>query len=64
MGKKSKFSIQEKERIILGFLNNKISSKYISKNYKVNKNILNKWIRRYQANDISGLEDAKEWKIK
>ncbi len=26
MGKKAKFSIQEKERIILGFLNNKISS--------------------------------------
>lgn len=39
MGKKSKFSIQEKERIILEILNKKISSKYISKNYKVNKNI-------------------------
>ena len=63
MGKKSKFSIQEKERIILEFLNNKISGKYISKNYKVNKNVLNKWIRRYQANGISGLEDSKVWKI-
>ena len=63
MGKKSKFSIQEKERIILEFLNNKISSKYISKNYKVNKNVLNNWIHRYQANGISGLEDAKGSKI-
>lgn len=63
MGKKSKFSIQEKERIILEFLNNEISGKYISKNYKVNKNVLNKWIRRYQANGISGLEDLKVWKI-
>ena len=63
MGKKSKFSIQEKERIILEFLNNEISGKYISKNYKVNKNVLNKWIRRYQANGISGLEDSKVWKI-
>ena len=63
MGKKSKFSIQEKERIILEFLNNEILGKYISKNYKVNKNVLNKWIRRYQANGISGLEDLKVWKI-
>ncbi|MGL5778762.1 transposase [Cetobacterium sp.] len=61
MGKKSKFSIQEKEKIVLRFLNNEISTKHIYKCFKVNRYVLNKWVRRYCTHGITGLEDRKKW---
>lgn len=44
MGKKSKFSIQEKEKIILRFLNNEILANYIYEHFKANRFILNKLV--------------------
>ena len=49
MGKKSKFSVREKEKIVLRFLKNEISTNYICEYFKVNRYALNKWVRRYCA---------------
>lgn len=57
MGKKSKFSIQGKEKIILRFLNNEILANYIYEDFKANRFILNELVRRYHAYGIVGLED-------
>lgn len=61
MGKKSKFSVREKEKIVLRFLKNEISANYICEYFKVNRYALNKWVRRYCAHGIVGLEDSKGW---
>lgn len=61
MGKKSKFSIQEKEKIVLRFLNNEISANCIYEQFKVDRYLLNKWVRRYHAHGIVGLDDSKGW---
>ncbi|MDX8337042.1 helix-turn-helix domain-containing protein [Candidatus Cetobacterium colombiensis] len=63
MGKKSKFSVREKEKIVLRFLKNEISANYICEYFKVNRYVLNKWVRRYCAHGIVGLEDSKGWAI-
>lgn len=61
MGKKSKFSIKEKEKIVLNFLSYEFSGRYIEKKFKVNRYVLNKWVRRYQAHGLAGLKDSKKW---
>ena len=61
MGKKSKFSIKEKEKIVLNFLSYEFSGRYIEKKFKVNRYVLDKWVRRYQSRGLAGLEDSKKW---
>jgi transposase-like protein len=57
MSRRSKFTVEEKHAIIQEYLELRKSQRDILREYKVDSHDLMRWIRRYKAGGISGLED-------
>lgn len=58
MGKISKFTLDEKERMVKFVLDDRRSFYYMYKEFKIDKYTLKKWVRRYKILGRKGLEDS------
>lgn len=58
MGRISKFTLDEKERMVKFVLDDGRSFYYMYKEFKIDKYTLKKWVRRYKALGRKGLEDS------
>ena len=58
MGRISKFTLDEKERMVKFVLDDERSFYYMYKEFKIDKYTLKKWVRRYKALGRKGLEDS------
>ena len=57
MSRRSKFTIEEKHAIIQEYLGLRKSQRDILREYKVDSHDLMRWIHRYKADGMAGLED-------
>ncbi len=47
---------EEKEKIVLEYLNGKTGTKTIADNYDIHNNVLKTWVKKYRKNGIDGLK--------
>lgn len=62
MSKRSKYSAEEKFKILMEYENNHISIAELCRIYQIDDNTFYKWKKRYEKYGIKGLEESNTWK--
>src|SRR5690625_4356140 len=58
----SKHTLDERIKAVLSVIENKKSVNMVAKSYDANYSTIESWVRKYQANGVDGLKEAKNWK--
>ncbi len=58
-GKNRKWTPQQKEAIVLEYLNGKVGYRYVAASHQISTSLLKTWIRKYRENGIEGLRSLK-----
>lgn len=63
MSKRTKYTAEEKLKILMEYENGYISIAELCKVYEINDDSFYKWKKRYEKQGIEGLKESKTWKI-
>ena len=55
-GKNRKWTVEEKEAIVLEYLNGKAGAYAVAQSHGVHRDLLREWIRKYRESGIEGLK--------
>jgi len=58
----TKHTLDERIKAVLSVIENEKSVNMVAKNYDVDYTTIESWIRKYQADGVDGLKEAKKWK--
>lgn len=58
----TKHTLNERVKAVLGVIEHKKSMNVIAKEYDVDYTTIESWVRKYQADGVDGLQEAKNWK--
>ena len=58
-GKNKKRTPEEKEAIVLEYLNGKVGYRQVASSYGLDRSVLMKWVKRYRESGIEGLKPGK-----
>ena len=58
-GKNRKWTPEEKEAIVLEYLNGKVGYKTVARSHSIAESLMRSWINKYRENGIEGLKSNK-----
>lgn len=61
-GRTTGLSVHQKLTVVMKAINNEASVPYLAKSIGINPSTLYKWIWKYRANGLKGLEESHTWK--
>src|SRR5690625_4371799 len=60
--RRSKHTLDERIEAVLRVIEGRVSVSKIAKEYSVDRTTINLWVRKYEADGVDGLKEARTWK--